>query len=314
MYYLVYAALYLLSLLPMRALYFLSDVVNGIVFRLMGYRRQVVMDNLLIAFPERSTEEREKIARAFYRNFTDSFVEVIKLLSASERFLQRRFSIDAEVLKKLHASGKSCQLHLGHNFNWEWGQLVLSSIIPYRLLVVYMPIRNKIFEKLFYRLRTRSGNIFLPARNMRNAMEPYLDRQYLLGLVADQNPGNLENAFWLEFFGKRTPFVSGPEKAARENDLAVVFAYIRKPRRGYYQAVVELATASASSLEPGELTALFVKYLENVIRRNPSLWLWSHRRWKHAWRPEFESQWVGPHLPPEEVPAVQTARSSPVRD
>src|SRR5262249_35057251 len=157
MYYLVYGSLYLISLLPMRVLYLLSDFLYVIIYYGIGYRRKVVMDNLRNAFPEKSETELILIAKKFYHNFIDSFVEVIKLISASESWLHKRFTVDAGVLDALHATGKSCQMHLGHTFNWEWGQIVMSKLTSFKILVVYMPIGNKVFERLFYHLRTRSG-------------------------------------------------------------------------------------------------------------------------------------------------------------
>jgi KDO2-lipid IV(A) lauroyltransferase len=293
MYYFVYGLLYLISLLPMRILYFISDGIYGLLYYIIGYRRKVVMSNLLIAFPEKTEAERIVIAKQFYHNFIDSFIEVIKLISAGDAFLQKRFTVDMDVLDELYKSGKSCQLHLGHTFNWEWGQLVLSTRTPYKLMVVYMPISNGVLEKLFYKLRTRTGNVFLPATNMRNAILPHLETQYLLGLVGDQNPGKPQSAYWLNFFERPAPFVCGPEKGACTNQLPVVFAHMEKPRRGHYHAVLQLATQDASQLAPGELTVQYVRYMEEAIRRNPDMWLWSHRRWRHAWKEEYgEEMWI----------------------
>jgi KDO2-lipid IV(A) lauroyltransferase len=288
MYYLFYGFLYLVSLLPMRVLYLLSDIIYAIVYYGFGYRRKVVMDNLRRAFPSKTEAERVVIAKKFYHNFIDSFVEVIKLVSASESWLRRRFTIDVSVLDELYKTGKSCQMHLGHTFNWEWGQIALTRLTSFKILVVYMPIGNKVFEKLFYRLRTRSGNVFLPAPTMREAIVPYLESQYLLGLVADQCPGNMQTAYWIDFMGRPTPFASGPEKGARSGHLPVVFAAIDKPRRGYYHATMKLACMDAGVLAEGELTREYVRYLESVIEARPDMWLWSHRRWKHAWKGEYE--------------------------
>ncbi len=300
MYYIVYALLYLLSLLPMRALYILADGIYILIYYVLGYRKKVVMSNLLIAFPEKTEAERIKIAKQFYLSFIDSLIETIKLMSASEKFLQKRFTANVDVINELYKTGKACQLHLGHTFNWEWGQLVLRPLTPYKLMVVYMPISNKIFDKIFYKLRTRSGSIFLPATDMKTAMLRHVDTQYLLGLVADQSPGKLTSAYWLNFFGRPTAFVSGPEKSARLIDLPVVFAYMEKPKRGHYRAVIELAAADASKLPEGELTLKYSHYLEEVIRRNPSMWLWSHRRWKHGWKDEYAANWIDK----EDVPAI----------
>lgn len=299
MYYFFYSLLYLVSLLPMGILYLLSDGIYGLVYYVFGYRRKVVMDNLDRAFPEKTNAERIRIAKKFYHNLIDSFIEVIKLLSASQRFLKKRFTMDASVLNELHATGVSCQVHLGHTFNWEWGQRVLTDLTDYKIMVVYQPITNKFFEKLFYRLRTRSGNIFLPANKMKEAIQPYLQSQYLLALVADQAPSNPKESWWLNFFGHPTPFVAGPEKGARNCGLPVVFASIEKPRRGYYHATLTLGSRETSCLSEGELTRNYVHFLENVIRRNPDMWLWSHRRWKHKWKNDYAAKWIGEDLPTE---------------
>ena len=83
MYYIVYTFFYLLSLLPMRILYIISDVIYLVVYYVIGYRKKVVMNNLEIAFPEKSNVERVKIAKAFYHNLLESFIETIKLVSGS---------------------------------------------------------------------------------------------------------------------------------------------------------------------------------------------------------------------------------------
>ncbi|HXB34862.1 MAG TPA: hypothetical protein VNV35_15615, partial [Puia sp.] len=290
MYYLLYGSLYLLSLLPMRILYLVSDAIYGIVYYVVGYRRKLVMDNLRRAFPEKTEGELVRIAKKFYHNFIDSFMEVVKLVTASDRWLARRFTVDVTALDELYPTGKSVQMHLGHTFNWEWGQLVLTGLTKYQILVVYMPISNKPLEKLFYKLRTRNGNAFLPAPDMKDAIVPYQSSQYLLGLVADQSPGNMQNSYWIDFLGRATPFAAGPEKGARSGHLPVVFASIEKPRRGHYHATIKIACMDAAELPEGELTREYVRYLEAVIRRRPDMWLWSHRRWKHAWKEEYESK------------------------
>jgi len=160
----------------------------------------------------------------------------------------------------------------------------------FKILVVYMPIGNKVFEKLFYRLRTRTGNVFLPAPQMRESIVPHLSSQYLLGLVADQCPGNMQTSYWIDFMGRPTPFASGPEKGARHGHLPVIFASIDKPGRGHYHATMKLACMDAAELPEGELTREYVRYLESVIRNRPDMWLWSHRRWKHAWKEEYQER------------------------
>lgn len=293
MYYIVYGLLYLVSLLPLRVLYILSDGFYVLVYHILKYRRPIVFSNLQIAFPEKTPAERIAIAKKFYKNFIDTFIETIKMVSASDAYIRKRVSGNWEVLNDLYKTGRSCQIHLGHTFNWEWANLAGAKEMPYTFLGVYMPITNKVLDRLFRRLRAKSGTVLLPATDMRKAMLPWRNRQYCIGLVADQAPSAPEKSFWLNFFGKPTGFVTGPETGARASNIPVVFANIEKPRRGYYKVVFTLAEVQPANFERGALTLRYARYLEDVIRRQPDMWLWSHRRWKREWKEEYKHLWVG---------------------
>jgi Kdo2-lipid IVA lauroyltransferase/acyltransferase len=289
MYYLLSGFLYLLSLLPLRVLYVMSDGIYGLVFYIIGYRKKVVLANLRLAFPEKTEAERVRIAKDFYHNLIDTFIEMIKIMSVSQEWLMKRFTANWEVIEQLYDSGKSCQLQVGHTFNWEWGHLVLTRHTRYPFLGVYMPIGNKAIDKLFYKIRDKFDTVLIPATKMREAFLPWRNKQYLLGLAADQNPGHPMNAYWVEFFGRLTPFVRGPEKGAREWDVPVIFGKIVKPKRGYYYMHLELAETNPTALKEGELTRRFAKHVEASIRADPDMWLWSHRRWKWEWKEEYEA-------------------------
>lgn len=293
MYYLILGLLYLVSYLPLWVIYRISDGISFLLYYVIGYRREVLMKNLSIAFPEKTEQEKKRIIKKFYRNFTDTFLEAIKLLSMRESSLRKRVQFDPSIFKELFASGKSCQVHLGHNFNWEWVNVRVARELPYSFLVVYMPIGSKIVDRLFKYFREKTGSILLPATDMRNAMIPYRNQQYMMGLVADQNPGNPAKAYWVKFFGRWTPFVTGPEKNARANNVGVVFARFYKPKRGYYVVETKLASINPEQTREGELTLQYVRYLEEVIRKQPEVYLWSHNRWKWEMKEEYEDRKIG---------------------
>lgn len=287
MYYVVLAILYLISFLPLWIIYRISDIVAFFMCHILRYRRDVLMQNLNIAFPEKSQHEKKIIIRRFYINFVDTFLEAIKLLSLPERTLRKKIQFDASIFEELYATGKSCQVHLGHNFNWEWVNVRVTKQVLYPFLVVYMPIGNKVVDRLFKYFREKNGSIMLPATSMRTAILPYRNTQYLLALVADQNPGRPDSSYWVKFFDKWTPFVTGPEKNARLNDIPVVFARIYKPRRGYYVIESKLAALHPREKPEGQLTLEYVRYLEEVIRKQPEAYLWTHNRWKYDYDPNF---------------------------
>jgi KDO2-lipid IV(A) lauroyltransferase len=131
-------------------------------------------------------------------------------------------------------------------------------------------------------------------KNFQKFEKESIAENYAIALVADQSPGSPSNAFWVNFFNKPTPFVTGPEKAARERSLPVVFANFYKIKRGVYTFDVEVFTENAANSKEGELTLAYVKYVEDCIRQRPDNYLWSHRRWKHAYKPAYINQALEP--------------------
>jgi Kdo2-lipid IVA lauroyltransferase/acyltransferase len=284
MYYFFRGFLWLLSLLHLRILYVIADGLYALIFYVFKYRKKIVLANLAQAFPEKTEAERVRIAKKFYKNFIDSFVETIKLFSTGKKFIQKHIQSDYSVYDKLHQQGKSFQMHACHQFNWEWINHHMSMQIPQKLLGVYMPISNKAFEKLFLRLRERYGTKMLPATDMKNSFLAWRSKEHVLVLVADQNPGHPGNSYWFEFLGKTAPFIKGPERYAREKGCPVVFSKSIKVKRGYYRLEHELVTENAAELPEAELSRRFVHYVSDLIRNQPENWLWSHRRWKFDWK------------------------------
>jgi KDO2-lipid IV(A) lauroyltransferase len=287
MYYLLYGFIYLLSLLPLGVLYLLSDFAYGMIYHVMGYRKKVVLDNLKIAFPDKTHQERVDIAKKFYLNFTDTFIETIKFVSASPAWFQKHLKADFSVLREIYKDGRAVQVHVGHNFNWELVNLGVQAHMPDRVTGVYLPLRNQAFNRLFIKIRGRFGARLISASRMREDMLPLRGKQYILGLIADQSPAVPSKAIWVNFFGRPTGFLKTPEATARRNDFPVFFAHFTKERRGYYVCHATLAAAHPAQMEEGELTKMYAEYLERVMTANPELWLWSHRRWKHPWQPEY---------------------------
>ena len=301
MYHIVYGSLYLLSLLPMGVLYVIGDAMWLFVYHVVGYRKKVVHENLAIAFPELSERERIRLAKRFYRLFSDSVMEMIRVISMGERELERRFIVKPEMLNlilELVQSGRTFQIHAMHNFNWEIVNHGISRYLSVPFLGVYMPIHNPHLEKLFRKIRSRYGTMLVPATEFKQNFtlfeRKYTDKPYAIALVADQSPGRPYDAWWVNFFSRPTGFVAGPEKAARDRKLGVIFGHFYRVKRGYYSFDALLATEDASQLQEGELTLKYVRYVEECIRKMPENYLWSHRRWKHPYKSEYAARVLEP--------------------
>ncbi|OIR05055.1 lipid A biosynthesis lauroyl acyltransferase [mine drainage metagenome] len=280
MYYLVYSIFYLLSLIPWWIMYRISDGIYFLIYYVFGYRKEVVLNNLLIAFPDKTEKERIRIAKDFYHQFVDTFLEIIKLISISEKELNKRFVCNYEVMNDLFDSGKNVQLHAGHFFNWEFWNLAYSANSLYPLIGVYIPLSNKVMDKIIYKMRSRFGTILIAADKFRTQFHNHQNKRYALALGADQNPGNPKASYWLTFFGKMTPFITGPERGSFSANPAIIFSNFYPVKRGYYKSELTLITTEPNTLQKGELTKLYRDFLEEQIKLRPSNYLWSHRRWK----------------------------------
>jgi KDO2-lipid IV(A) lauroyltransferase len=261
-------------------MYLISDGIYWLVYHVFRYRRTIVSGNLLLAFPEKSEKERIHIAKDFYRQFVDNFIENIKMFSISEKELNKRVTCNYEVMNDLLASGHNVQLQGGHMFSWEFINLGYCANTTYPFIAIYMPLSNKVMDRVMMKMRSRFHPILIPRDNFRYQFHQYARKRYILALIADQNPGDTKHAYWLPYFGTMAPFLAGPERSASLYNSTVVFSTYYQVKRGYYRSEMTVITTQPKGMPKGALTKLFRDYLEEQIRLRPSNYLWSHRRWK----------------------------------
>jgi KDO2-lipid IV(A) lauroyltransferase len=108
---------------------------------------------------------------------------------------------------------------------------------------------------------------------------PELPAVYIM--MSDQHPSSRKKAIWVDFLGRGTACLHGADHYARKFDYPVYYMHIRRVKRGYYEASFDLIHASPSELGSSDLIQQYMGILEQEIKRKPSDWLWSHRRWKY---------------------------------
>lgn len=280
MYYLLLILLYPLSLLPLGFLYVLSDMLYVLVYRIGGYRKNVTLDNLRHAFPEKRDDEIRVIMKHFYRTFFDQIAELIKLLSISEKALSKRVTGNWEVFNELDEKERNAYTMLGHTFNWEWVNVATQYHARQQFAGVYMPVKSNAMNKLMTKIRTRGGG-WLISMKAKRGFQRLNGVRYIAGLIADQNPSNMNGALWLPFMHRDAPFYTGPEVLARRAKAAIVFAGIKWVKRGYYEVMLEVITKDASTVPEHDIIKKYAAFMEQQLREQPSNWMWTHKRWKH---------------------------------
>lgn len=284
-FYIFRAKAWLLSKLPLRALYILSDFLAFFLKYVVRYRREVILGNLRRSFPEKDEKEIHSIASEYYRNLSDVIIEVIKWRSIRREEIHRRFKFqNNELMSDAFGRGKNVILAIGHCGNWEWMGTAFDTAAPQMGYAVVKPLTDKRFDKYlqFLRLRISKGST-IPFKNTFRFMARESRKEpFFAVFAADQTPTRDEIGFWMRFLHQDTGFFMGIEKIARALDMAVIFMDIRREKRGRYTGVMSLITDDPRAEPDYEISKKYVRKLESAIRRDPSNWLWSHRRWKHA--------------------------------
>lgn len=274
----------LLSALPLSLLYAIGSFFAFITHRIVGYRKSVIISNLKYAFPEKSDAEIKLILKGFYRQFFELIVEIIHSLRYErEDWLKTIEVANIETFNKILDKGTPIILLNGHVANWEWPGFAASHLVPYPFEFVYQKVGNKSAEKYLLDIRTKDGAKAIQRNNVRAEILERKDIPRWIAFLADQSPRITSSKKWVEFLGKETAFYTGPEVLAKEFNYAVVFADVYRMKRGKYHIEVKvIAEPPYDDKVDYEITQKYAQLLSETIRRNPSDYLWSHRRWKYT--------------------------------
>ncbi|UKT65499.1 lysophospholipid acyltransferase family protein [Pedobacter mucosus] len=274
----------LLSFLPLPLLLFFARLLYYPLYYVIRYRKKVVRLNLTNSFPEKSQSEIIKIEKKYFKYLADLIFEIIKLTSMSEKETLRRVKFRGLEQLSIHFNaGQSVLACTGHYGNWELGTLALGinvAALSGKTLVIFKPIKNKIFEDWFNNFRTKYGNIFIAMRQTLRGMATYKNESTLLCFASDQSPTKEETKHFTNFLHQPTAALLGVEKIAKSTNRPIYYFKVTPVKRGYYEVDVLPMCLDPSKTEEFEITDLHFQFLEKIIKENPQYWLWSHKRWK----------------------------------
>ena len=150
-----------------------------------------------------------------------------------------------------------------------------------KLHAVYQRLRNPFFNNLMIAIRSRFGVVLHDKDEILRDILKLKGTGFLMSMVADQRPFSGENKYWSTFLNQDAAFYSGTELLARRRDIKVVYAAMKRVKRGYYEVHFEELEFSPKDSKPNEITEKFIRRAEQDILEDPASYLWSHDRWKH---------------------------------
>lgn len=282
-YILAYPILWFVSILPFGIFYKLSDVICFFVYRVFGYRKKTVRQNLAMTLPHLSDKERLVIEKKFYSHMCDMFMEMIKTMSISDEEIKKRFTFtNIELIHEYEAKGKSVVLLCAHYASWEW-LIVMAKYIDFKSIAIYKKINNKYFDRLIRKIRKKLDAELVETKKSIDLIE-YNKKHGInafYGFASDQSPQLSRAKYWGQFMGYEVPIYTGAEMLAKRLDFNVIFVKVKKLKRGYYQATICELAENPQEVPNYGITDMYLREVEKQILEAPEYYFWTHNRWKH---------------------------------
>jgi KDO2-lipid IV(A) lauroyltransferase len=274
-------AVRLIGSLPFSWLYHLSDGLAWTLNRVVRYRRQVILENLRRSFPDLNPDEIQRILKKTYVNLSDIALESLKGLSLNQAALIERYRFtNPDLITQYFLNGLSVIGLVAHYNNWEWGALATGAQIKGPVIGVSKSIHNQRIHHFIKSRRARFGALIIDMTQTVKTLAKLRKQPSLIVLIADQSPSNARNAHWIKFLNQDTACLTGPDKIARRTNYPVVYFDVQRVQRGFYEVTAHILEEHPTNRPEAFITKSYFQQLENIIRRQPANWLWSHKRWK----------------------------------
>ena len=273
---LYYLFVFPLSKMPLGFTYFILSI-----FRLIPYRKEVILKNISNSFPNNSDKQNKVLLGQFYKYFSCLLAESIHNLNISKKQLSKRIKVkNPELMDELYAKNKDVILVSAHYNNWEFLITAQNFLFKHQAIGIGMPMTNKFWDKKINTQRERFGMKVVHAQNYKSVLKTFKDTPTATLVLGDQNPSKPYNSYWSHFLNQTSAFTFGAEIMANQTDSAVVYASINHLKNGCYEIELNLITDTPLTEKYGFITQSYIEQLEKDIKNAPQYWLWSHKRWK----------------------------------
>lgn len=269
-------------LLSLRTALTLGGLLGWFIFTVLRIRREVSLDNLRHAFPEKSERERVRIARCAYQNFAKMCVEFLYFPAMGKRALASYCEIqNRHFFDRALEMGKGAILMSGHFGNWELIAVTLA-LFGYPISSIAARQQNPLVDQLIIDLRARMGNRTVRLGEAARGILKTLRKNEFMAILADQDARGM--GIFVDFLGRPCSVHQGPAVFALKTGAPIIFGLaVRRSGWGYRVDAKCLTFEHLDGLTPENIrivTEKHVRILEDSVRRHPDHWFWMHRRWK----------------------------------
>ena len=270
-----------LRFLPHGALLLLGALLGRLYYMIIKKQRERAVRQMMQGLSI-SEKEARKIVRASFVNLAQNMLEILYMPKLNRENLHEYIEIEhLERLRDALAEGHGVVLLTGHIGTWEWLAAAFSlSGLPVTAIAKTQP--NAEYSRVLDDLRATIGaEIFSRGTSELLAAGRALKNGKILGFLADQDAG--PGGAFIEFLGKTAATPLGPAVFSRKFRAPVVPAFILRRPDGKHTVRVyermEYVDTGDTEKDLYDLTVRMTRLMEEVIRENPTQWLWFQKRW-----------------------------------
>lgn len=270
--------------LPMATVRSMGEAIGRLAYRLAGLRRRIALDNLARAMPELPPDERERIVKGVFEHFARMILELLRFGRLTREEMLARIEIEGEEhVQRAYASGKGLIFFSAHFGYWEM-QGLANPLCWRPISVMARPLDNPRLHEMLERIRTMTGNTVIYRQGAVRKVLRTLAANGGVAILIDQHLQS-PDAVLVDFFGRPAATSSMLAALAARTGAAVLPAFGGPLPGGRYRFVYEAPLDPPSDETPEslrEFTQRCSHRIEAHVRQHPDLWLWMHRRWRHA--------------------------------
>lgn len=283
-----YCALRLLvaaiGVMPRRVARAVGAALGTLVRVTLSRLRQTGLQNLAMALPETTAEERERILNGVYRSLGWELAEFCKMsrYTATQASTFIRYA-GLENYLAARDRGKGVLVLTGHLGAWELSSFY-HSLVGYPMSMVIRKLDNPLVDAYVNRIRCLHGNRVIHKDDFARGLLTAMNKGETVGILMDTNMTPPQGVF-VPFFGVPACTATAMARIALRSDAAVIPGFLlwEASERKYvlrFGPQIELVRTGDAQADIVANTALFTAVTESYIRRYPEQWLWVHRRWK----------------------------------
>ena len=284
-YFFVKTLVMILSLIPRSMGAWMARIIGRIWWSVDARHRSIATDNIAQAYGDELTPLQVRaVARATFIHLAGIVFELPKLFLLDKDNLHEFVNISGiEHARKALGMGTGVVFLTAHYGNWELLALAVNIVLGVPIHVMVRPLDLEPADRVLTELRGSTGNVVLDKDKSAGAVAGLMRDGKALGILLDQNSSWYEGVY-VPFFNRVCCTNKGLALFALRHGAVVVPAFSRKRKDGKYDvefdAPVDLIRTGKISRDIEANTALFNDIMEAHIRKDPTQWLWVHRRWR----------------------------------